>query len=221
MPRVQMLSLTAIGTPARAPSGCAGGPSRVHLCARAPARRSWHHGVERVQRRVHAVDARQRLAAHLDGRHAAGGDVVADAAGRGHRRPQPPITRGTRKSPASPVGVGRVGDGLLRRERRPRLVGALRVHERPARGRWLARPVGVHGLQLLSEMQDVGELPGEQRLLVVAQVRDARAPRCARRRRWTGVPPVDNTARLRHITSRLGLAVSASFCPHFVRAEKT
>ena len=65
--------------------------------------------------------------------------------------------------------VRRVGERILGGERWPRLVGAFhaecRVHMRRRRDAG-----GIDGLELLGVVEDVGELTGEKRFLVVCEL---------------------------------------------------
>ena len=124
-PRVQMLSLSATGTPASGPRVAAGArrsrPARASACSPST-------GNEGVKRRVLRVDAASGAAADLDGRGRAGGDGIADGgrASTGRARHQP-MTRGTRKRPAVQCRVRARSRALVTGERRAR-------HVRPVEG---------------------------------------------------------------------------------------
>ena len=83
------------------------------------------------------------------------------------------MTRGTLKSPASSVGVGRVGQRLVAVERRPHLVGAIGgVPRDDVRGRRHAGRVDL--LHLFGVGEDVAELAREE-----LDLRSRRARGCA------------------------------------------
>src|SRR5688500_13872583 len=160
-PRVQMLSLTAMGTPVRAPSGRPAARLASTSAARARAR-SWPTVLNAFRagftRSIRASAWRQTSTA--DTRPAATPSRMLRAV---VIAPSAPVHTRHANVSRPLVGVGRVGRGLPWRQRWPRLVGPLRVHEgHHVRG-------GLHagrlpGLQLFGQVEDVGELPGEERL---------------------------------------------------------
>src|SRR6186713_2210044 len=167
MPRTQRLSLIAIGTPASGPavSPAARRASTLRARSSAPSastrRKLFSAGFAasmraRASRQISTAETRP---AATSSRMARAVGWATSAANHARHAEETGVE----------VRVGRIGDGLLRGQRRTRRVVAL-----GAGGRMYVRggghALGVHRLQLLCVIEDVGELAREPRLLVARQI---------------------------------------------------
>ena len=149
MPRVQRLSLSAIGTPSERRRRACGRRDRAPR--RAPARARPIDRVERVQMRVVRRDAVERLAADIDRRDAArvatASRISRRVGGTGSSAEDPRHL----EEPASRVGVGRLAErrrrGQRRAARRRARRRAPRTARAPSAGRRTCRSAALLGVR--------------------------------------------------------------------------